>query len=136
MISFYFLRFEHVDNLGVYSIPSETGLVIPSVYNNYLSHRPRDAKERPPRHRAADNVPGWTILFHGCWLRTAGRLNAVCNTASSVNKASDGKLRSAVYVQTTQVTRYVGRDETCDSTVFQVDTGSPIGGYVRTQKYC
>jgi len=28
------LRFERVDNLGAYSIPSETGLLIPSVYNN------------------------------------------------------------------------------------------------------
>jgi hypothetical protein len=26
------LRFERVDNLGAYSIPSETGLLIPSVY--------------------------------------------------------------------------------------------------------
>jgi hypothetical protein len=26
------LCFEHVDNLGAYSIPSETGLLIPSVY--------------------------------------------------------------------------------------------------------
>jgi len=30
----YLLCFEHVDNLGAYSIPSETGLLIPSVYNN------------------------------------------------------------------------------------------------------
>jgi hypothetical protein len=28
----YLLCFEHVDNLGAYSIPSETGLLIPSVY--------------------------------------------------------------------------------------------------------
>jgi hypothetical protein len=27
----YLLCFEHVDNLGAYSIPSETGLLIPSV---------------------------------------------------------------------------------------------------------
>jgi hypothetical protein len=26
----YLLRFERVDNLGAYSIPSETGLLIPS----------------------------------------------------------------------------------------------------------
>jgi hypothetical protein len=31
------LRFERVDNLGAYSIPSETGLLIPSGYNNHLS---------------------------------------------------------------------------------------------------
>ena len=29
----YLLRFERVDNLGAYSIPSETGLLIPSVFN-------------------------------------------------------------------------------------------------------
>jgi hypothetical protein len=29
------LCFEHVDNLGAYSIPSETGLLIPSGYSNY-----------------------------------------------------------------------------------------------------
>ena len=36
-VSFYLLRFERVDNLGAYSIPSETGLLIPSVYGNYTS---------------------------------------------------------------------------------------------------
>jgi hypothetical protein len=30
------LRFERVDNLGAYSIPSETGLLIPSGCANYL----------------------------------------------------------------------------------------------------
>src|ERR1700730_7783917 len=30
----YLLRFEHVDNLGAYSIPSETGLLIPSDFVN------------------------------------------------------------------------------------------------------
>jgi hypothetical protein len=30
----YLLCFEHVDNLGAYSIPSETGLLIPSEYNS------------------------------------------------------------------------------------------------------
>jgi hypothetical protein len=30
----YLLRFKCVDNLGAYSIPSETGLLIPSDYNN------------------------------------------------------------------------------------------------------
>jgi hypothetical protein len=29
------LRFKRVDNLGAYSIPSETGLLIPSGYINY-----------------------------------------------------------------------------------------------------
>src|ERR1019366_5502294 len=31
----YLLRFERVDNLGAYSIPSETGLLIPSDYANH-----------------------------------------------------------------------------------------------------
>src|ERR1700688_1372430 len=31
----YLLCLKHVDNLGAYSIPSETGLLIPSVYINY-----------------------------------------------------------------------------------------------------
>jgi hypothetical protein len=30
----YLLRFERVDNLGAYSIPSETGLLIPSDFNS------------------------------------------------------------------------------------------------------
>jgi hypothetical protein len=34
----YLLCFEHVDNLGAYSIPSETGLLIPSVLASYASH--------------------------------------------------------------------------------------------------
>jgi len=32
----YLLCFKHVDNLGAYSIPSETGLLIPSVCDSYL----------------------------------------------------------------------------------------------------
>ena len=36
----YLLCFEHVDNLGAYSIPSETGLLIPSVYNRELFASP------------------------------------------------------------------------------------------------
>jgi hypothetical protein len=31
----YLLRFERVDNLGAYSIPPETGLLIPSVITRY-----------------------------------------------------------------------------------------------------
>ena len=30
----YLLCFEHVDNLGAYSIPLKAGLLIPSVYTN------------------------------------------------------------------------------------------------------
>ncbi|PYX77372.1 MAG: hypothetical protein DMG72_01785 [Acidobacteria bacterium] len=36
----YLLCFEHVDNLGAYSIPSETGLLIPSDYNSQFCRRP------------------------------------------------------------------------------------------------
>jgi hypothetical protein len=35
------LCFKHVDNLGAYSIPSETGLLIPSVINNYHARMTR-----------------------------------------------------------------------------------------------
>src|SRR6266566_177700 len=79
-------------------------------------------KRSRPRQRAADVVPGWVILFRGFSLRIASRLNAVCNTACSVDKASDGKLRSAVHIQTTQVTGYVGGDETRERAIFQIDT--------------
>jgi hypothetical protein len=37
---FYLLRFERVDNLGAYSIPSETGLLIPSDYVNHPDASP------------------------------------------------------------------------------------------------
>jgi hypothetical protein len=33
-VSFFICASKHVDNLGVYSIPSETGLLIPSGYVN------------------------------------------------------------------------------------------------------
>ena len=38
----YLLCFEHVDNLGAYSIPPETGLLIPSVLNSSsnVAHKP------------------------------------------------------------------------------------------------
>jgi hypothetical protein len=32
----YLLHFERVDDLGAYSIPSGTGLLIPSDYNGYF----------------------------------------------------------------------------------------------------
>ncbi len=35
---FYLLRFERVDNLRAYRIPSETGLLIASDYNNYYRY--------------------------------------------------------------------------------------------------
>jgi len=41
----YLLRFKRVDNLGAYSIPSETGLLIPSVNNSYYKRSSRRADE-------------------------------------------------------------------------------------------
>ncbi|MGC2260344.1 MAG: hypothetical protein WA474_01870, partial [Candidatus Sulfotelmatobacter sp.] len=38
----YLLRFERVDNLGAYSIPSETGLLIPS---DFVNNVPRPYEE-------------------------------------------------------------------------------------------
>jgi hypothetical protein len=45
----YLLCFEHVDNLGAYSIPPETGLLIPSVIDSYRapSFRVMQKKSRP-----------------------------------------------------------------------------------------
>ena len=63
------------------------------------------------------------------------RLNAVCNTACSVNKASNRKLRCAVYVQATQVTRYVGREKARERAVFHLDTDPAVAGDGRTRKY-
>ena len=84
----------------------------------------------------AEGQPCWTILFHAFWLRTAGRLNAVCNTACSGDKASDGKLRSTFYVCATQVPRYTGRDETCERAILQVDTVPSVAGDCRSKKTC
>jgi hypothetical protein len=39
-VSFISLRFERVDNLGAYRIPPETGILIPSDYNNNQSRLP------------------------------------------------------------------------------------------------
>jgi hypothetical protein len=36
----YLLGFEHVDNLGAYSIPSETSLLIPAAYGNNQREKP------------------------------------------------------------------------------------------------
>jgi hypothetical protein len=38
----YLPCFEHVDNLGAYSIPPETGLLIPSVLDSYLLATPNE----------------------------------------------------------------------------------------------
>jgi hypothetical protein len=44
----YLLCFEHVDNLGAYSIPSETGLLIPSGYNIRPVFDDKATKGDPP----------------------------------------------------------------------------------------
>src|SRR4029077_11885609 len=43
----YLLCFKHVDNLGAYSIPSETGLLIPSGYNSLVLGDPAFASWLP-----------------------------------------------------------------------------------------
>src|SRR5713226_6815022 len=72
----------------------------------------------------------WQILFHAVsGLCRAGRLNAVCNTPCTCDKVSDRELRGAVYIQTTQVTRYSSRLETRERGVFQMDTVPAIARY-------
>jgi hypothetical protein len=44
----YLLRFERVDNLGAYSIPSETGLLIPSGGNIDREDSKRCGKAKIP----------------------------------------------------------------------------------------
>src|SRR5690349_20069156 len=45
----YLLCFEHVDNLGAYSIPSETGLLIPSDFVDWGMAGPRNVEEERAR---------------------------------------------------------------------------------------
>jgi hypothetical protein len=73
-------------------------------------------------------------LFNGFPLRSAGRLNTVGDAAGSFDKASDRKLRGALDVQTAQVARYVGREETRESAVFQVDADPTVASDSRTLK--
>jgi hypothetical protein len=61
------------------------------------------------------------FLFQGFQLRIGSSFNAVGSAARPFDKASDRKLRSALYVQATQVTRYVGRGKACKSAVFKVE---------------
>jgi hypothetical protein len=80
----------------------------------------------------------WQTLFHAFSLCSAGRLDAVCITACTCDKASDRELRSALYVRTTQVTRYSSslEEKNRERTVFQVYTTPAIGGYCHTVKRC
>src|SRR2546428_4455480 len=79
----------------------------------------------------------WQPLFHAVsGLCRAGRLNAVCITACTCDKASDRELRSALYVRTTQVTRYSSPEENRERAVFQVYTAPAIGGYFHIWKRC
>src|SRR5271166_5780715 len=68
----YLLRFERVDNLGAYSIPSETGLLIPSVYVN-------GRYTRIQRDDFAAEVPRGFLLFRRS--RSCYRLCAFCFSA-------------------------------------------------------
>ena len=49
----YLLRFKRVDNSGAYSIPSETGLLIPSAFNSHRCNPPHETEETPPGDRAS-----------------------------------------------------------------------------------
>jgi hypothetical protein len=68
----YLLRFERVDNLGAYSIPSETGLLIPS---GFVNNRKLAVLERRfvPQKTSTSNVHvlGFAIakgpIFPGCF---------------------------------------------------------------------
>jgi hypothetical protein len=42
----YLLRFERVDNLGAYSIPPETGLLIPSDFDSWHCRTVESAKSQ------------------------------------------------------------------------------------------
>jgi hypothetical protein len=44
-------------------------------------------------------------------------------------------LRFAIYIQSTQVTRYAGSEKTRESAVFQVDTDPAVSGDCRSQKH-
>src|SRR5207302_11371289 len=60
----YLLCFKHVDNLGAYSIPSETGLLIPSGYiNNRFFGGP--SPNRIASNRPFSSLPVRALLPHG-----------------------------------------------------------------------
>jgi len=63
-----------------------------------------------------------TVSFLGIYLRFAGGPHTVCNTARCFNTGSDGKLRFAVYVQTTQIAHYAGIEESRERAIFHVNT--------------
>jgi hypothetical protein len=62
----YLLRFERVDNLGAYSIPSETGLLIPSDYNNRECYLETDGPNSVPHNGPGSVVPHDYGLVLGC----------------------------------------------------------------------
>jgi hypothetical protein len=59
----YLLRFERVDNLGAYRIPSETGLLIPSGFDSYQKAA-----------RELDIAASLPQLIHRQWLSSYGSL--------------------------------------------------------------
>jgi hypothetical protein len=61
-------------------------------------------------------------------------LDTVRNTAGCMHKASDRELRSALYVRTTQVTRYSSPEENRQRAVFQVYAAPAICVYCHVGK--
>jgi hypothetical protein len=107
------------------------------VINNYRPCLLGEAKKGHPDIGRPDFAMNWQTLFHAVsGLCRAGRLNAVCNTACTCDKASDRELRSALYVRSTQVTGYSSPEENRERAVFQVYTAPTIGGYCHTAKRC
>ena len=102
------------------------------------AHFPRDAKKKGrPYIGRPDFALCWQALFRSfSQCSAAGGLDAVCNTACTCDKTSDRELRSALYVRTTQVTRYSGPEESRERAVFQVYTAPAIGGYCHIGKRC
>ena len=66
----YLLRFERVDNLGAYRIPPETGILIPSVCDNYR----HDNFRRKKLGRLRSEVVGKLRLRLASAYRVARRL--------------------------------------------------------------
>ena len=72
-VSFICLRFERVDNLGAFSIPSETGLLIPSVHDSYhrlgarnrLNYGVNNANATLKMHAPMRNLAKFTIAGVG-----------------------------------------------------------------------
>ncbi|HET6177146.1 MAG TPA: hypothetical protein VFE61_09455, partial [Candidatus Sulfotelmatobacter sp.] len=69
----YRLCFEHVDNLGAYSIPSETGLLIPSDCNTQETNGQVCPKTPLPAVAMPWASGAWLCREKDPWVRGAGR---------------------------------------------------------------